>query len=251
MPIPAITVATTNRRTALACIQAAMAELGMPRPVSLENTFDETSVQLLALYNGIGENLCLFPFFEELTTTWTITTTTAEAYDLPADWGTPVSGTNWDRSGRWPLLGPKTPSEWQYLQSGFGVSAPQYRFRFFGGQFNIFPAPTAGLELTQEYISKYWVVGLGVTPGVADVGKIRVTLDTDYCVLDERMMIEAIQLAFLEKKGLDSSLQNRRWEAMMEAAWANSKGASDLNLAPGVSGFLLSQCNLPDTGFGL
>lgn len=251
MSLPSITIATTQRRTALACIQAAMAEVGMPRPNTLEDPYDETAVQLLSLYNALGESLCLFPFFEELTTTWSITTTTADAYDLPADWGTPVSGTNWDRTGRWPLLGPRTASEWQFLKSGFGVAAPQYRFRFFGGQFNLFPAPIAGLTIVQEYISKFWVLGVGTNPAIADTGKIRVTMDSDYGILDERMMIEGLQLAFLEKKGLDSTLQNRKWETMMEAAWANSKGAPILNLAPTPSSIFLSEYNVPDTGFGV
>lgn len=251
MPIPAITVATTNRRTALECIQAAMAEVGMPRPVSIQDPLDETAVQLLALYNALGETLCLFPFFEELTTTWSITTTTADAYDLPADWGTPVAGTNWDRTGRWPLLGPRTPSEWQFLKSGFGVAAPQYRFRFFDGKFNLFPAPIAGLDIVQEYISKHWVLGLGTDPTIADVGKVRVTADTDYGILDERMMIEGLQLAFLEKKGLDSSLQNMRWTQMMEAAWANSKGAPILSLSPQSGNIFISEWNIPDTGYGI
>lgn len=251
MSIPAITVATTTRRTALACIQAAMAEIGMPRPQSIEDTFDETAIQLLALYNALGETLSLFPFFEELASTWTVTTTTSETYDLPADWGTPVSGTAWDRSGRWPLLGPTTASNWQFLQSGFGVAAPQYRFRYLNGQFVLFPAPIAGLTLAQEYISRHWVLGLGADPLIADVGKLRVTLDTDYGILDERMMIEGLKLGFQEAKGLDSTLQYNKWSMMMEAAWANSKGAPDLNLAPFIGSQFLSEYNIPDTGFGV
>lgn len=250
MPIPDITIASTTRRTALQCIQAAMGEIGMPRPTTLEGAVDETTAQLLYQFNALGENLCRFPFFEELVETWSITTTTATAYDLPADWGTPVSGTNWDRSGRWPLLGPKTPSEWQYLQSGFGVAAPQYRFRFFAGQFNMFPAPVAGLTVIQEYLSRYWVYGVGSDALVADTPKLRVTADTDYCILDERMVIEGLKLAFIEEKGLDSTLQARKWDMMMQAAWANSKGAPSLSLAPIPSNIFITEWNAPDTGYG-
>lgn len=251
MPFPSITVATTGRRTALQCLQAAMGEIGMPRPSTIEGGSDETAIQLLYLFNALGENLCRFPFFEELTATYTVTTTTATEYALPADWGTPVANTNWDRSGRWPLLGPKSASEWQMLQSsGFGAAAPRFRFRYFGGYFNIYPAPTAGLSLTQEYLSTFWVMGLGASSATADTAKRRVTLDTDYAILDERMMIEGTKLAFLEAKGLDSSIQMRKWEGLMEAAWANSKGSSTLSLAPLAEIFLLSNNNIPDAGFG-
>lgn len=250
MPISSITVSTTLRRTALECIQAAMGELGMSRPSTLEDTNDETAIQLLYLFNALGENLSRFPFFEELNQTFTITTTTATAYPLPEDWGTPINGTNWDRSGRWPLLGPKTASEWQTLQAGFPVSGPRFRFRYYNGQFNLYPAPSAGLTLTQEYISRYWVLGIGSTAGIADAGKVRVSLNTDYCVLDERMMIEGLKLAFLEVKGLDSSLQSRRWDSMMEAAWASSKGASILSLSNCSEDGLLSENNIPDGDYG-
>lgn len=249
MTFPSITVSTTNRRTALQCIQAAMGEIGMTRPTTIEGG-DETSAQLLFLFNALGENLCRFPFFEELAQTWSITTTTATAYDLPADFGTPVAGTYWDRTGRWPLLGPKTPTEWQYLQSGFGVAAPQYRFRYLEGKFNLFPAPIAGLTIVQEYLSKYWVMGIGSTAGVADTPKIRVTLDTDYCILDERMMIEGLKLAFKEEKGLDTSIQHRKWTDMMEAAWANSKGAPSLSMSPIPANIFITEWNAPDTGYG-
>jgi hypothetical protein len=247
---PSINVSTTTRRTGLELIQAAMGEIGMPRPASIEDGNDETAIQLLYQFNELGENLSRFPFFSELSQTWSITTTTATAYDLPADWACPLSGTNWDRSGRWPLLGPKTPAEWQYLQSGFGVAAPQYRFRYYGGQYHLFPAPVAGLTIVQEYLSTHWVLGIGATPGLADTAKIRVTLNTDYCILDERMMIEGLKLAFLESKGLDSSIQSRKWERMMEAAWANSKGAPSLSLAPIPANIFITEWNAPDTGYG-
>lgn len=251
MPVPTITVATTLRRTVLSLIQTAMGEIGMTRPSTIQSGADETGIQLLYLFNSLGEDLANFPFFGELLQTWLITTTTATAYDLPVDFNVPMNGTVWDRTGRWPLLGPKTPAEWQYLQSGFGVAAPQYRYRFFGGQFNLFPAPVAGLTISQEYISKYWIYGL-LTPTslTADVAKVRATQDTDYCIINERMMIEGLKLAFLEAKNLDSTKQKLKWDRMMEQAWSNSIGAPSLSLAPIPANIFITEWNAPDTGYG-
>jgi hypothetical protein len=149
------------------------------------------------------------------------------------------------------LLGPKTATEWQYLKSGFGVAAPQYRFRFLNGKFALFPAPEAGLTIVQEYTSKHWVVGLDPDPATASTPKIRCTADTDYCMLDERMMIEGLKLAFKQEKGLDYGFQLAKWQEIMEGAWAASKGAPSLSMAPIPNNIFITEWNAPDTGYGL
>jgi hypothetical protein len=245
--MPSINTATTRLRPALLLMQTALGELGMPQPNSVLST-DPTAVQMLLLMNALGESLAKFPLWADLRSEWIITTTTADAYDLPDDWNVPLNGTTWDRTGRWPLLGPKTPTEWQYLKSGFGVAAPQYRYRFYNRQFNLFPAPIADLEIVQEYLSSSWVLG-GAGP-VISTGKPRITDDTDYILLDERMFIEGSKLAFLEAKGLDSSKAFRTFTDMMEAAWADSNAAPVLSLAPLPASLFITEWNAPDTGYG-
>lgn len=251
MTYPAIPVATTRKRTALQIVQQAMGEIGMPRPATLSNGADETGQQLLFLLNGLGEKLARLPLWSETRAEWLLVTTTAADYDLPADWLVPLQGTTWDRSGRWPVLGPKTPQEWQTLKSGFGIAAPQYRFRFINGQFSLFPAPAAGLTLVNEYLSANWVYGLA-TPSAttATVGKFRITADTDYPLLDDLLLITGLKLAWREAKGLDASKVQEEFEDMLEAAWANSNSAPVLSLSPNPAGIFLSEWNAPDTGYG-
>lgn len=251
MTYPAIVVASTRKRTALQIAQQAMGEIGMPRPTTLVSGASETGTQLLFLLNGIGEKLARLPLWSETRAEWLITTTTADSYDLPQDWLVPLVGTTWDRTGKWPLLGPKVPSEWQYLKSGFGVAAPQYRFRFMNGQFVLFPAPAAGLTLVHEYLSANWVYGLSTpTSTSADVAKPRITADSDYPLFDDLMLITALKLAFREAKGLDSSKVQEEFEDMMEAAWSNSVSAPTLSLTPIPTNIFISEWNAPDTGYG-
>jgi len=251
MPYSPITVATTRKRTALQIAQQAMGEMGMPRPTTLGSSQDENARQLLFLLNGLGEKLCRLPLWSETRAEWLLTSTTATAYDLPDDWLVPLVGTTWDRTGRWPLLGPKTPTEWQYLQSGFGVAAPQYRFRFINNQFVLFPIPLAGLTLVHEYLSSNWVLGLASAGAVtATAAKPRITQDSDYPILDELMLITGLKLAFREAKGLDASRVREEFEDMLEAAWSNSISAGPLSLAPIPSNIFISEWNLPDTGYG-
>lgn len=245
--MPSIDTSTTQLRNAKDLMNCVLGEIGLPRANSVLAT-DETTVQLLYLMNALGTDLAKFPLWAELRAEFLIVTTTATAYDLPVDWSVPLNGTSWDRTGRWPLLGPKTPTEWQYLQSGFGVAAPQYRFRFFNRQFNLFPAPVAGLTLAQEYLSSNWVLGGSGT--TISTGKPRITTDTDYILLDERMFIEGCKLTFLEAKGLDSSKAFRNFTDMLEAAWANSNAAPVLSLAPIPANIFITEWNAPDTGYG-
>jgi hypothetical protein len=199
--------------------------------------------------NALGSALAKFPLWPDLRTEWTITTTTDAAYDLPVDWSVPLNGTTWDRTSQWPLIGPKTPTEWQILKSGIGVAAPQYRFRFFGRQFHLHPAPGAGLTIVQEYLSSNWV--LGTSGDAASIGKPRITLDNDYILLDERLFIEGVKLAFLEAKGLDSSKAFRNFTDLLEAAWANSNAAPVLSLVPVGRTMFISEYNIPETGYGV
>lgn len=252
MAYPDIVVATTRKRTALAIVQQAMGEIGMPRPTTLIGGANETAAQLLFLLNGLGEKLSRLPLWSETRAEWLLTTTTAEAYDLPSDWLVPLQGTTWDRSGRWPLLGPKVPTEWQYLKSGFGVAAPQYRYRFINGQFVLFPAPRADLTIAQEYLSANWVYGVSPTvPTVANVPKFRVTADDDIPLLDDLMLITGLKLAFREAKGLDASKVQEEFEDMLEAAWANSNSAPTVSLTPIPTNIFITEWNAPDTGYGL
>lgn len=245
--MPTINPSATQLRTALELMNTVLGEVGMPTTGSILSQ-DQTTVQVKYLMNGLGENLAKFPLWADLRKEFLITTTTAEAYDLPVDWNVPLNGTAWDRSGRWPLLGPKTPVEWQYLKSGFGVAAPQYRWRLFNRQFNLFPAPIAGLTIVEEYLSSNWVLGLNGS--VANIGKPRLTADTDYILLDERMFIEGAKLAFLEAKGLDSSKAFRNFSDMLEAAWANSNAAPVLSLSGMAASLFITEWNAPDTGYG-
>lgn len=251
MTYPAILVSSARRRNALQLAQQALGEMGMPRPTTLVSGADETAQQVLMLFNGLGEKLCRLPLWTETRREWSLTTTTADSYDLPADWLVPLVGTAWDRSNRWPLLGPKVPSEWQYLKSGFGVAAPQYRYRFINGQFTLFPAPAANTVIAQEYLSAAWVYGVNpAIPTQADVDKYRITADTDYPLLDDQLLITGLKLMFRESKGLDSSKVQEEFEDMLEAAWANSTSAPTLSLAPIPTNIFISEWNAPDTGYG-
>lgn len=246
--MPTINPATTQKRQALELFNTILGELGMPA-ITAVNSTDDTAVQLLYLANGLGSRVAQLPFWAELSETFTLVTVDGQTeYDLPLDWGVPITGTSWDRSMKWPLIGPTPPIQWQTLQSGFGMAAPQFRFRFIGTQLVLYPAPGADHEMVHEYLSTGWVLGLNGS--VNDQRKPRITADTDYILFSEEMFICGVKTAWLEAKGLDSSKARSEFERMLEAGWANSASAPVLNWTPNPSNFFVTLANVPDTGYG-
>lgn len=245
--MPTIDPANTQRRTALQLIQTAFGELGMPIPGSLSAT-DDLTVQMLYLSNGLGSRMARLPFWSELVEEFTVVTDGSQYYPLPLDWGVPSIGAIWDRTARWPLVGPVTPAEWQLLESGIGQAAPRYRFRYKDGQIWFHVAPEVGITIVQEYLSTGWVLGL--SGSLATQRKPRISADSDYVLLDEEMFITGCKLMWLEAKGLDSSKALSEFSTMLEVGWSNSSGAPTLSLVPSQASILLGYANVPDTGYG-
>lgn len=245
--MPTINPATTQKRTALELLNTVMGEIGMPAISSVLST-EDTAVQLLYLANGVGSRIAMLPFWTELVETWEFTTTTETNYDLPLDWGVPTIGTGWDRSARWPLIGPSPPAQWQVLESGFGIAAPQFRFRFIDGQLVLFPAPEAGHDMVHEYLSTGWVLGLEGT--IATLRKPRITVDADYVLFNEEMFITGVKVAWLLAKGLEATAAISEFTRMLEAGWATTGSAPILSFSPDPGNFFITLANVPDTGFG-
>lgn len=91
-------------------------------------------------------------------TTFTLVTGQA-SYALPGDFDRVQNDTLWNRTQRWPLIGPLDPVLWQQYKSGLVTTLPRQRFRVKGWtdtQFFIDPTPTSaenGQTIAFEYIS--------------------------------------------------------------------------------------------------
>lgn len=100
--------------------------------------------------------------------TFTLATSTA-SYALPADFNRFQMETMWNRTQKWPLIGPLDAVEWQQYKSGLVATQPRQRYRikyWATAQFFIDGTPTAtenGQTCVYEYISattlrpKTWV----------------------------------------------------------------------------------------------
>lgn len=165
-------------------------------------------------------------------------------YPLPADWKKQIPQTEWDRTNRWPLMGPQSSQAWQSFKSGIVYAGPRERFRILGNTITLNPAPADGLILAFEYISKNWVLAADGT------SKASFTLDTDTCIFDDSLIVLGAKTLFLQAKGLDFSLEGAQFTNLLAQCKAQDKSAAALSISPRPAGRMLSVDNVADGSWG-
>jgi hypothetical protein len=166
------------------------------------------------------------------------------AYNLPADFETITDRTHWDKSKHWEMLGPEDAQQWQWLKSGYISTGPRVRWRILDNQFCIWPIMNTQEYLGWEYRSKGWARAADGTV------KNSFTADTDYTVLDDRIMVLATKLKYFQTKSFDTTALMQDYQRYLSVAKANDKGAPNLSFAPYPSKVLIGYANIPDTGYG-
>jgi hypothetical protein len=166
-------------------------------------------------------------------------------YDMPADYDRIVNKTQYNKSDNWALLGPKDPQEWQWLKASYAATGPRIRWRIQGNQFVIWPAPSAVETMGFEYQSGYWAKD---STGVA---KAKLTADSDTSYFPDRLLILGTKLKYWEIKGFDTTNLSADFSRELLKFKGANAGADTLSLAPRYPDLLLSQANLPDTGYGV
>lgn len=237
-------------------IQQASQEMGLPKPLEAVASQDITTQQLVALLNSAGAEMVNgFPW-EQLTKEYIIETVDGEdTYPLPADFDYFIDQTQWDRTNHWPLLGPKTAQEWQWLKGGLLSSGPRLRYRIRGSKFNLFPTPSAintptnGSDgtfvpwtLAMEYVADTWLADQDQENTYYNY----VQNDLNIPLLDPWVMVKFLKLKFWEAKGLDTKAYMKDFLGMWESRIGKNKGAPMLTLAPRARTMLIGVNNIPD-----
>ena len=169
---------------------------------------------------------------------------TQQIYPLPLDYETILRRTFWDKNRRWEMLGPESPSEWEYLTSGYISTGPRLRWRIFGGFFQIWPYLNTNELLRFEYRSNSSITS---PLGVAQTDYIT---DSDINLLDETVLTNLAKLKYFEVKGFDTSSLQKDYDRMFAIAKANDGGFTTLNMSPSPAEVLLGLQNIPDSGYG-
>ena len=188
--------------TLLSIATNAISELGSFRvPTSIIGNSDQTAQQLLALSNKVGAALVREYDWNTLKVDYTFSTITSqEAYALPSDYKRMSDITIWDRTDRWPLLGPATDVEWQTLKGRLNPGGSRFWYRVVNNQLLFFPTPPAAYLVAFTYFANSWVVkALDSTRTTAW------TADADTSIFDEDLLTRGLIYEFRAAKGLPSA----------------------------------------------
>lgn len=234
--------------TALTLVQVAAIEMGLQQPTSVYTTQELIPQQLGALLNLTGEMLVKRRVWRKLFREATVATVDGQgSYPLPADFARPISQTEWDRVNQFPLIGPETPQQWQYLKSGLVSSGPRQQFRFVGDSIEVWPVPgPTPVTLSYFYVSKWWAVAADGT-----TLKPKCTADDDTTIFDDRLMVSGLKLRFYQAKQFDTSSFAQEFQTNLDDALSQDAGAPILSLSGRMASPLITTANLPDSGYGL
>jgi len=152
--------------TAGQIIQQAQREIGLAVSSDPFVSQMKEDQKFVAMLGSIGTDLAMEHQWPQLIREFSVTTAASVSdYALPSDFLEMVDQSGWNRSTRFPIGGPLSPQEWQFLKaSGVGVvfnvvfrnGAVQGVGGAYVDAFRIFPAPAAGTVIAFEYRSRAW-----------------------------------------------------------------------------------------------
>ncbi|CAB4171428.1 hypothetical protein UFOVP1095_41 [uncultured Caudovirales phage] len=170
-------------------------------------------------------------------------TFTKVKYAMPTDYDRQIDRTHWDKTKHWEMLGPETAQQWEWLISGYISTGPRIRYRIFGNFFQIWPFVASAETIGFEYISTAWATS------AAGVGLSNFAADTDTCQFPNRLMVAGLKHRYFQVKGFGDVFREE-YERELQIAFSNDAGSQTLSFAPRVSGILITQANIPDSGYG-
>lgn len=211
---------------------AATAITGIPVTTSISE-FDVVSGTGIAPYSqvtGVGmSNVTIdMPTTNSTPSTSISLTFAKQYYNLPTDYDRQVSGTFWDRTNHWRNLGAKSSQAMATLRGGVISVGPRERFRVSNGKLQYFPAPTAALNQSFDYVSNNWVC----VNGSESTSKSSFTLDTDFCIFPDDLMLSGLKYYFLRAKKLDYGVELADFSDILSTRKAQDEPAPTLNLSP-------------------
>jgi hypothetical protein len=210
---------------------------------------DPNILQLCRMLKAVGREIVRKHLWSQALRSYTFVTTSATTYALPADFLRMINQTQWNRTTRFPLGGPLSPQEWEYLTARAANVSFRILFRPRNRLVELYNGTNipSGQTIAYEYLSSYWVQAFGQTAG----NKVAPTLATDTILFDAHLMTRALKFAFLRDKGFDASNAKVEFDEALAAVMRDDTPAPTLSLnGPGKLEPLIGEANVPITGYG-
>jgi hypothetical protein len=193
-------------------------------PTSVLGSTDEKILQVYALLQEDGDDLCTRGDWQQLVKEATHTTVATEsqgAIDTIATLGFDrfKNKTLWNRSNLLPIF-IISGSEWQQAKATSN-SSPNYQVRLRGNELLANPVPSAGLTWAFEYVSNRWILDQDGT-----TYKSAFTNDADTFVFPEKILKLGLRWRWKKEKGLEYAEDFRTYELLVKQA-LGSNGLKD------------------------
>lgn len=202
-------------RTLLQLVQEFTKRTGIKYPNAVVSSTDPQIQQVQALLNEEIEELLEGPTLQVMVKEFTFAATAVEdqgAIDTLC--GEPhrsiLNEILWNRTSKLPIFGPLNASDWQ-LQKAMGITGPAVQYRIRGDRLLMMPVPTAGHAIYGEFVRMYSVVATASTTPTKEF----FTVDTDFCVIPDRLLIAGLRWRWKREKGLPYAEDKARWALML------------------------------------
>ena len=238
-------IVTVSYTTLTGSVVLGSTTITLSSTATIDNTYgiSGTGINQACYINSI-DSITTATLSQPATSTASATyTLTKVKYALPTGYDRLLDRTHWDKTKHWEMLGPETAQQWEWLISGYISTGPRIRWRIFDGYFQIWPFTASSEVLGYEYLKNTWALS------AAGVGQTAMTADTDTCIFPDRLMVAGLKHRFFSTKGFNEIFK-AEYESQLQIAFANDQGSQTLSFAPRVSGILITQANIPDSGYG-
>lgn len=213
------------------------------------SSMDSNLVMLRQLLKSAGRELARTGSWSHLRLTHTFSTVAGTTlYTAPTGFLRLVDQTAWNRTTQVPLGGPVSPQGWQLFKAQAAGGVVDLYFRLRGAVVEVHPTPTTAQEVAFEYMTGQWVAAdSGLVPA-SDAP----TATGNYCLFDSHLLTRKVLLAFLRRRGFDSTAAQQDYDAAYEAVTSGDSAAPVLSLIGGTLrlGRLLDCANVPETQVG-
>jgi hypothetical protein len=235
--------------TAIQCIKQASAELGLPIPLEAAASREQQAVQMLALLNSAGNELCRMYEWQFLRKSASITLIAGQSgYPLPPDFVKLLNDSLWEKSNIYSVIGPVSVRQWAYLTNSVTI-APDYCFIIKDRQFQFTPAPGGdGMgtgDISYEFISNGWVQDTNNPAHFIPI----IENDNDILQFDFWLCVKFLKLKTWEAKGLDTTSLRDDFMRAFSDITAQDQGAPNLTI-PNRRRYDILPLGVPETGFG-
>lgn len=202
----------------LQLLQEVSERIGLPKPLSVVDSQDDSVLQLRGKLNEVLEDLTLEPWtLLTKTTTWAQLAQEDQgpmATLAPFGYEGIINRTFYDRTQKLEVVGPLSEQEWQLLQA-VPMTAAYLQYRIIGGHMILNGVLQPGHVMAFSYHSNWAVLAADGT-----TWKSRFMVDTDTCAFSDKLLMAGLTWKWKAQKGLRYQEDFRRYEILK----ANEKG---------------------------